>query len=130
LVTAGREIPIRVVDDLRELNFGVCEGKNGEECPEVHKIFEGYVPEGGESYQEVYDRAERLLREVFLPLEGQADHVLVSSHGAFLNGVLRVIEKKPVETFWEGPPMHNCCAHVLELQNGVFTVREVSKRFF
>lgn len=125
ILRGGRDIPLRVEEGLREMSFGNCEGKTAEECPLIGTFFrdpEGYIPDGGESYQQVNDRCERLIQEVLLPLEGGYRHVLLATHGALAKALLRAMEKRPLSTFWSGPPQPNCSVQVIRLSGGTFTV--------
>ena len=133
IIAGDRDIPIRVTEGLREMCFGVCEGKTAREHPLIRTFFSdpvGYVPQGGgESYQEVDRRCRRFFEEEVFPLEGKYDHVLLSTHGALCKALLRVIQDKPLEQFWDGPPQANCSVNLIEVKNGAFRVIELGKEY-
>ena len=120
-----------VVDErVREIAFGDYEGTpylNGDYADDnIRSAFERpsrYVPHGGESYAEVLSRARDFLDGELKPLEGTCSRVLVVAHGGLLRAVTTVVTGAPLDDYWKGR-QPNCCAHLVDLKNGVFTLKE------
>jgi len=98
-IFAADKLPIVINDRCTERNFGVLEGLTWEEVrrvqPPLLLIQVGYDlhtvnPKGGESFEEVWQRAQEFRSFIFDNHAGS--DVLVVSHGVFLqlfNGLLR-----------------------------------------
>ena len=124
LVTAGRNIPIRVSENLKEMSFGIYEGKTSRMYPGIREIFlhpERYVPIGGESFEDLDKRCRAFLHQA-AELEGQYSCLLVCTHGAAIRGLLRAIQNTPVRDFWAGPSQPNCAVNLLQCRSGKFYV--------
>ncbi len=129
IIAEGRNIPVLPKEDLKEMNFGIYEGHSSRTWPEIKAIFDdpvGYVPKGGESYQQMDERCRSFLT-MLAAQEGTYEHVLVCAHGALLKGMIRIVENRPLERFWDGPPQKNCAVTLVECKNGQFTLLEQGK---
>lgn len=122
-------LPFHKEERLIEMGFGDLEGVVVTENPLCQCIFSdpcAYKPVGnGESYEEMYHRAQLILDEVIRPLE-QAHHhdVLLISHGAVIRSVVAVVNQIPLADFWRNPPQKNCSVTVLDCTNGTITLEE------
>ena len=79
-----------------------------------------HPPVGGESFDDLYRRAEQFIRESLKPLEGQYDAVLVSAHGAILCALQGCMFDVPVSDFWT-MILPNCGIRTILMDQGVFT---------
>ncbi|MBO5941100.1 MAG: histidine phosphatase family protein [Kiritimatiellae bacterium] len=120
---------------LQEMAFGRYEGtrmlEGFFEDDNIRACFkdpEAFVPQGGESFDEVLARARDFFEQAILPLEGKAERVLVVSHGAFMRSAIRYITNRPLKDYWQGV-QPNCCVHILEVLGGKTTVKELSRVF-
>jgi probable phosphoglycerate mutase len=86
------------------------------------------VPDGGESFDDVMERARDFFENVLLPLEGKAERVLVVSHGAFMRSAIRYVTGRPLKDYWEGV-QPNCCVHIIEISGGKASIKEIAKSF-
>ena len=138
IILRGREVPLIPEDLLREMDFGVHEGRSAimiEQDPNepIYNFMfhaERYCPpEKGESFQEVYERSHRFLREKILPLEGVYENVLVVSHGAYILTILNELLGVPMEDFWRYRP-ENCSVTTLRLENGQFSVEDLDRTYY
>lgn len=119
-----------VVDErVREMDFGDYEGTpyldGGYVDDNIRAAFErplDYVPRGGESYAEVIGRIRGFLEDELKPLEEICERVLVVAHGGVLHAVVTNVLGLGADRFWEGRQC-NCCVHLVELNNGVFTLK-------
>jgi broad specificity phosphatase PhoE len=75
---------------LREIDFGLLEGKTWDECePELQQgllEFDDFCAPGGESVTQLRSRVEQFLREL-----SKGDH-LIATHGGVIRTLLRQIE--------------------------------------
>lgn len=120
---------------LREMAFGRYEGTvmldgcfadgNIRSC---FKDPPAFVPDGGESFDDVLVRVREFFEEVLLPLEGKAERVLAVSHGAFMRSVVRFVTGRELKDYWQGV-QPNCCVHVVEISGGKPSVKSMSLSF-
>ena len=127
-------------DRLLEMDFGIYDGmsiidaRNGK----TNKMFSNcmkdpgkYFPKPGEaeSFEQLYARAKSFLEDVLMPLEGNAQCVLVSIHGALIRAFIGVIEGIPISEFWNIHQL-NCAVNKVTLQDGNFEVIYKSRLFY
>lgn len=141
LVLEGREEAQRIIIDDRiiEFGFGVNEGQDIEVAGQdpQHPMFnllnhpENYVPgEGGESFQQLVDRAGAFVRDEILPLEAQGvQNVLVVAHGALIRGMACAVGNKTIAGFWD-TPYHNCSLTTIDITNGKTTLEREAEVFY
>ncbi|MCK5322376.1 MAG: histidine phosphatase family protein [Candidatus Aenigmarchaeota archaeon] len=79
-------------DDLREVNYGVFEGRNIDELKndelwkERKKDKYNFKPPGGESYKEFFDKTILAIKRILKDNRGKT--ILISSHSAFIRSAL------------------------------------------
>ncbi len=129
LVTGLPPEQMTVIPDLGEMRFGSLEGEvYRTQDPAVYARMDEnirnfkarpslFVPgEGGESFRELADRAERCLKLLLEREEGKEGDALAVTHGAFLHAVLYVLGgRADVDRFWD-VPIPNCT--VIRLDGG------------
>lgn len=120
---------------LREMGFGRYEGTLMRDDSfadgNIRSCFKdppSFVPDGGESFDDVLARVREFFEEVLLPLEGEAERVLAVSHGAFMRSVVRYATGRPIERYWQGA-QPNCCVHVVEISGGRPSMKSMSLSF-
>lgn len=120
-----------VVDDLREMNFGLYEGKSLSELVKTDENF-GYcfytpskfvADETGESFETVEQRICRFIEEHLLPLEQSKSSVLVVCHGAIIRTFFKVINDMKLDDFWT-VKQPNCCVNHFRLEQGKLSLIE------
>lgn len=130
ITISGLEDEVLIDERLIELGFGVVEGDNFHEIPEVHRNFilnpPAYVPaEGGESLQHLFDRCEDFLNYLAgLPEADSQMNILVSTHGAAIRGFLKIIGNQPLEKYWVRG-VENCGCFRVGYAQGRFSLDEV-----
>lgn len=117
LALAGRNIPIVEDDRIQEMALGRFEGLTVEEAYHLdagntdaffHKP-ERYVPFGGESFTEVYERIRQFLGDLTAqchedpPRTEHGHHILVISHNITIKTALTIMKGLPFEKLREGP---------------------------
>ncbi len=130
-VIGDRNVTVWTDDRLKEIHFGTYEGKSfGEGQPNaIHPLArpESYVPVGGgETIGEAKARARSFLEDRILPLEGQADTILIVAHGAINRCILNMIADIPDRDFWK-ISLPNCAVSILSLEEGQFRILEESR---
>ena len=124
LVTAGRGLTIETDERLKEVGFGINEGKLPEEREPGCKLFftqpAKYVPsEGGETLNELVRRTGEFLDEVIRPMsltdEMRDGAVLISGHGAMNKALMLNLKGHGLENFWDGEVQHNCSINTYEI---------------
>ena len=97
------ELPLRVGPDLRERNFGCCEGKTQAEvaagdaalAQALRSRHPDYVPPGGESLRQLSERITACLSRLAGEHAGRT--IAVVTHGGVLDAVYRRVHGVPVE---------------------------------
>lgn len=137
IITGKRGIRIQTDDRLKEINFGIGEGRNIVEIRNtpgdpLHDFFyapERFVPlEGGETFDAVYERTAEFVREKILPLEATCGNVLVVAHGVANRSILNPAAGITMEEFWK-IPLLNCTVSLLEVKGGVLRVLEEARNY-
>lgn len=121
-VLAGSGVEIRLLPELRELSYGLWQGRGifprgrcnaGLEWRWRHDPWSVRFP-GGESLPEVRARAAEAWRRIRAAHPGE--RVLVSGHGHFNRVLLIEALGWPESRFWE-IEQGNCCCSVLQLDD-------------
>ena len=93
---------------------------------------ETYQPEkGGESFDELLKRGERILNELIFPLEKSIPegNLAVFCHGAIIRSILLYLKKLPLSEFWELSQL-NCCVNCLEVRGGEARILFENRLFY
>ncbi len=112
---------------LIEMGFGDMEGAAYEAFPrEFFTDPERYAPPpGGESFEALDLRCAELLERRLPAWEAECESVLLCSHGATINAVVRRVLGRPLRDFW-AERQSNCSRVFLTCENG--TVRFLEKK--
>ena len=108
IIAKGRGIPVEVISELRELNFGSWEGMTlfeiEDKYPMEYKTYkrnpDKYTSVGGESIEKLFNRVEHALRRISTCGE---ESVLVVTHGVTLRAVMAYISGQGMEGFAKTP---------------------------
>lgn len=130
LQSVGRP-PALVEDDrLKELCFGEFEGLScfggnpDPKCVRFRLFYKDtlhYVPgEGGETISQLYDRLRSFISSLYASdVSGNKKNILIVTHGAALNGMLNLLEDKPViDGFWDRKVSINCGVSLVKIEGG------------
>ena len=120
LEASGNDLPIRYDDRLREISFGVAEGRHRSTLGEQGlRFFEEpfrYEPfPGGESIRQVCARTQSFLKELLMRDDGKT--YLLSTHGCALRAMLNYLYEDPSD-FWHMHVPYNCAVSIVEGRNG------------
>ncbi len=139
-IMAGR--PITVVQDkrIREIGFGVLEGKIMEQMTEkerklVNQFFEEpglYVPaEGGERLEDAGKRAAGFMQDEIEPLEKKGlERIMIVAHGAINKAIMMYVKQHGKEQFWSGGFQKNCNVIIIEYKDGHYQVISEENVFY
>lgn len=139
LIRGHRNIPIIRDDRLRELCFGVNEGKNfskllaDEESP-FHYFFKQpdlyREPEQGESLTHICERAAEFMREVIEPQERGTERIMIVGHGALNKAIMCHVKQHGIAQYWSGGLQKNCNVIVIRYEKGVYDIVDETKLFY
>lgn len=140
IVLEHRDIPVITDERIREIGFGVMEGrqisKEEREDPasEFYCFFHDpghYVPaEGGETIASLLERTAGFLNELKEKQEWYGKTILVSTHGAASRALLAAIKKTPQKGFWEKGVPKNCAVTIVDLEQGEWMIKEQDKVYY
>ncbi len=139
LFRGNKNIEIITDDRIRELNFGVSEGKRYEDLYADEtcrfKYFfdqpELYTPsENGETLEHLVERASDFMTNVIEPLADSCERVMIVAHGAMNKAIMTHVKKHPISQFWSGGLQRNCNVIILDYTDGKYTIIDESHIFF
>ena len=140
IVLEGQDIPMIEESRIQEIGFGEYEGlccsEENYNIPDKHflKFFDDpanyNIPPGGESFQQVIDRTGDFLKELLEKEEYADKTILLSTHGCALKAILANVNKTPIEQFWGEGVHKNCAVTILEINNGIITIKEEGRVFY
>ena len=128
LILEGRAVPVIEDERIVEMAFGEYEGrccsKSGWDLPdEFRRFFDGpdryCAPTGGEDFAQVKKRTNEFLQELYGKKEYQESHILITTHGAALAGLLNNIKGKSLEEYWGTGVHKNCGVTEVEVSGGI-----------
>lgn len=139
LIRGHRNIPIIRDDRLKELCFGVNEGKNMQELeqdksssfchffnhPECYN-----APEEGESLQALCERAKDFLVKEIEPQKNLCDRIMIVGHGALNKALMCHIKQHDIEKFWSGGLQKNCNVMIVSYEDTGYRVIDETRLFY
>lgn len=139
-IMGDRQVPIIEDEHLREISFGVLEGKIYNpregivEAPELEDFFEHpevyQCPENGESISHLIERTGEFMKELVHTPEYEEETILISCHGAALRGLLSYVKHGELKDFWKGGVHKNCGVTILEARKGSITILEEGRVYY
>ncbi len=136
----GRDIPIIKDERLKEMGFGIAEGRL------VHKIKENpalvryqrlfndpahfHPLKHGERFESLLKRTDEFFKEEILPLEGKMDNILIIAHGCVIRSFLVNLNHRSLDDFWKTPFGKNCSTALFECQGGQVTMIYENKLYY
>ncbi|ARI75550.1 histidine phosphatase family protein [Halobacillus mangrovi] len=128
-IRGERELPIIENHSWKEIDLGPWEGRlknevEKEDPDRFHHFWNkpaSYLPDDGETYQDVIQRAGNELEKLALSQEGKS--ILLVTHAVVLKALLAYVSEKSLEDFWSGAYMHSTSLTILEKENGRWKVK-------
>lgn len=134
IIRGDRNIPIIEEERLKEISFGPYEGlccqKEGWNIPDPDFVNffanpgEYVPPKGGESILHLCERTTEFLQELVSHPDYQDKTILLSGHGAVVKGLLSSFTITDMKDFWNGGVHKNCAVSILDVEQGVITLRQ------
>lgn len=130
-IRGNKETSITIKESLKEMGFGLWEGmehsKIEELYPEQRFNFWNkphlYKPVGGESFEELLNRAGSVLEDIIA--QNTYENVLIVSHAVVIKAIYAIVKNYSLEDFWNPPFMHDTCLTLLEKSdNGIRVILE------
>jgi probable phosphoglycerate mutase len=139
LIRGHRNIPIIRDDRLRELCFGVKEGKNfsqllKDEADPFHHFFKRpdlyEAPEHGETLEHICERAAEFMREVIEPQAQELERIMIVAHGAMNKAIMCHVKQHGIAQFWSGGLQNNCNVILLDLDEQGYHILDETRIFY
>lgn len=134
IIKGSRDIPVIEDNRIKEMCFGKYEGCLAKEDPKIWILFEHpeqYIaPEDGESLEELCDRCGSFLRDIISDNRLQDKTILISTHGAALNALLKAVKKVPMSDFWGNGVQKNCAVTIIEAEKGSTRIVEEARTYY
>lgn len=139
LIRGHRNIPIIRDERLRELCFGVNEGKNfsellKDESDPFHYFFDRpdlyRAPEKGETLEQICERAAEFMKEVVEPQTKDLERIMIVAHGAINKALMCHVKQHGIERYWSGGLQKNCNVIMLKLDEMGYQVLDETKIFY
>lgn len=131
-IRGDKDTEIVVKNSLKEMSFGIWEGMENSKVEELYPEEKHYFwnephmyspVEGGESYQELIERASNVLNEIIENESGE--NILIVAHAAVIKAMFIGIKNLQLEDFWSPPFLVNNCLSILEVnENGMELILE------
>ena len=135
ILKGDRDIDIIKDERLREMCFGEYEGKHTAGLPQEFWYFfdapEKYIPtEGGETYEQVLDRAKEFIDTVVVPNSQKMDTMMIVAHGAMNKAIMCHVKQHGIDQYWSGGLQRNCGVMIVTLDESGYHVVDESKIFY
>ena len=127
-IAESHGLPLTVVPDLAEVNFGKLEGMLLTEAapiyPDVLDAWHNHIADadfpGGERMREVAVRAEQVVCDILAAYPDKS--VCLVTHGALIKFILAYIKNMPLEELDSVHYVNNASVTTVAYENGKFTV--------
>jgi len=140
LIMKGRPVTVRKDARIREIGFGILEGKildamTEEEKKLVNNFFtcpEIYIPaERGERIESAAERAADFMINEIEPLEAKGlKRIMIVAHAAINKAIMMHIRQHGKEAFWSGGFQKNCNAIIVDYTKGFYKVISEENLFY
>lgn len=139
LIRGHRNIPIIRDERLRELCFGINEGKDfskllsdtGDAFHHFFKQPELYrAPEKGETLEHICERAAEFMKEVVEPQTEELERIMIVAHGAMNKAIMCHVKQHGIDRYWSGGLQNNCNVIILKLDRDGYQVVDETKIFY
>lgn len=120
-IKGNRDIDIEVIDNLKEMGFGLWEGLENKQLIELygeenHNFWnnpEEYTPNGGETFEELFIRIKNSLD--YISNYSKDGNVLVVSHGISIKAIFAIIYKINLKDFWKDTYVNGTSLSIIEV---------------
>lgn len=128
LIRGDREIPVIYDDNLKEIHMGDWEGKVREDIIEKYpnEFYAfwhdpvNYTPIGGETFEELRSRAEKVLQRI--KEEIPSGNILIVTHAIMIKTLFTIFKGQSVKNLWDPPFIHDTSLTVVEMSDDGFKI--------
>lgn len=132
-IRGDRDIPVQIIDELQEMNFGIIEGKELSLVEEkygdmINNLWNNpvdYRNDSGENFEDVYKRVGVAMDKITSNGDRE-ENVLVITHGVIISVLFSWINGGSIEDTWKTPVVKNTSISILE-SNGRGEIKVISK---
>lgn len=127
IINDDKNVPIILNNNLREIKLGKMQGltQNEIRCMYEKEYFyyynrpSDYVPVGdGESFTELFQRANEVLNKIVA--DNQGKKVFIVTHTMIIKAIICLINKIPIDKFWDEPYIRQGSLTTILVKNGHF----------
>lgn len=140
LIKPDQQKEIITDDRIRELNFGIYEGKT---MPELKNDPDGYfqyffdapekyrAPNQGETLEALCKRAADFMTQMIEPLYDSCSRIMIVAHGAINKAIMMHVKKESdISRFWAGNLQRNCNVIILDYTGDTYHITDESHLFY
>ena len=130
-VLKGKDTPIIIEPLLKEISFGIYEGQSlnlAERDPTAplnrffHDSLNYIPPKDGESFYELLRRNLQFLNKIMAMDYPEDSKILITSHGAFIRGIVTLSANLSISQFWRRQPLKNCGMTVVKADKNSYSL--------
>ena len=122
-IRGNRDTEITIIESLKEMGFGICEGMEHEKVKELYPSLQFnfwkkphlYQPVNGERFDELINRVKKVLYDIIDNTSGE--NILIVSHTVVIKAIYLIIKNYCIEDLWNPPFMYDTCLTVLEVKD-------------
>ncbi|MCI6858698.1 MAG: histidine phosphatase family protein [Eubacterium sp.] len=140
IIRGDRQIPIETDDRLKEMSFGIAEGRNFNKIKRnpamvnYQRFFKDPVhfrpAKYGERFEDILKRTDEFFREKVVPMEGKAENILIAAHGCVVRSFIVNLNQRPLKMFWETPFGKNCSTALFSCVDGKIEMIYENKLYY
>lgn len=121
-IKGNRDIEIETHEGLKEMGFGLWEGVANEKVLKLYKEEhynywnkpDLYKANEGESFEELFDRVDRVLKYI-IEANNLGENILIVSHAIAIKAIYAIIQDCKLENFWDLPYIDGTSLSILEI---------------
>ncbi|MGH4117744.1 histidine phosphatase family protein [Clostridium sp.] len=121
-IRGDKTTEITIIEDLKEMGFGVYEGMENEKIKELYTQQQYnfwnkphlYETIDGERFEELIQRVKQVLKHIII--NTTCENILIVTHTLVIKALYLIIKNRSLEDFWKPPFMYDTCLTVLEVQ--------------
>lgn len=138
ILKGDRKLEVIKDERIKEIGFGVLEGADftkirGDKTSPFYHFFDApelyIVPEGGESFEAISERAADFLKDI-IEKHKDEERVMIVAHGAINKAMMRFIRHSEIKDFWKGSLQKNCGVTIVQCREEDFDILEENKVFY
>ncbi len=122
-VRSNKDTEIIIIESLKEMGFGICEGMEHEKVKELYPSQQLnfwnkpqlYETVDGERFDELISRVKKVLYNIIN--NSNAENILIVTHTVVIKAIYSILNEYTLENFWNSPFIYDTCLTILEVEN-------------